>query len=155
MRILKSDYWLLISDDLWVIVAKGSHPFPSRTRKLSPSAPMVLHAQVCGRVGRCPIKLARERVKEEAPVKTGAFSLVAGCRIGPGGRMKRKIRPVHDSRGLHIPQGFLEEMGMDGMLEVVVKGDEILIRAAEDPQVTADRERRRVRMPSGRRLFLD
>src|SRR5258705_3446294 len=43
------------SHDFWVIVAKGFHPFPSRTRKLSPSAPMVLHAQVCGRVGRCPI----------------------------------------------------------------------------------------------------
>jgi hypothetical protein len=55
-RILDSDYWLLSSFNFWVIVARGSHPFPSRTRKLSPSAPMVLHAQVCGRVGRCPIK---------------------------------------------------------------------------------------------------
>jgi hypothetical protein len=34
----------LISKQFWVIPAKGSHPFPSRTRKLSPSAPMVLHA---------------------------------------------------------------------------------------------------------------
>jgi hypothetical protein len=41
---------------LWVIIAWGSHPFPSRTRKLSPTAPMVLHARVCGRVGSCPIK---------------------------------------------------------------------------------------------------
>src|SRR5579871_1089782 len=41
---------------LWVIVARGFHPFPSRTRKLSLSAPMVLHAQVCGRVGSRPIK---------------------------------------------------------------------------------------------------
>ena len=52
--------------NLWVIVAKGSHPFPSRTRKLSPSAPMVLHARVCGRVGRCPIK-------KEAPVMSRGF----------------------------------------------------------------------------------
>ena len=33
-----------------VIVAEGSHPFPSRTRKLSPHAPMVL--PFGGRVGR-------------------------------------------------------------------------------------------------------
>ena len=33
-----------IQNRFWVIVARGSHPFPSRTRKLSPSAPMVLHA---------------------------------------------------------------------------------------------------------------
>ena len=36
-----------------VATPKRSHPFPSRTRKLSSSGPMVLQAQVCGRVGRC------------------------------------------------------------------------------------------------------
>ncbi len=35
-----------------VAMPRGSHPFPSRTRKLSPSGPMVLHGQLCGRVGR-------------------------------------------------------------------------------------------------------
>ena len=35
-----------------VVIAIRSHPFPSRTRKLSLSAPMVLHGQLCGRVGR-------------------------------------------------------------------------------------------------------
>ena len=39
----------------WVTIARGTHPFPSRTRKLSLSAPMVLRAQVCGRVGSCPV----------------------------------------------------------------------------------------------------
>ena len=33
-------------------MAKGKHPAPFRTWKLSPSAPMVLHAGACGRVGR-------------------------------------------------------------------------------------------------------
>ena len=33
-------------------MAKGKHPAPFRTRKLSPSAPMVLHVRACGRVGR-------------------------------------------------------------------------------------------------------
>src|SRR5216684_8863183 len=30
--------------DLSVILPRGIHPFPSRTRKLSPAGPMVLHA---------------------------------------------------------------------------------------------------------------
>src|SRR5436190_3594450 len=34
-------------------IPKRSHPFPSRTRKLSSSGPMVLQGQLCGRVGRC------------------------------------------------------------------------------------------------------
>ena len=36
-----------------VAIAKGFHPFPFRTRPLSPSEPMVLHGKLCGRVGRC------------------------------------------------------------------------------------------------------
>ena len=35
-----------------VVLARGSHPIPSRTRSLSLSAPMVLHDVSCGRVGR-------------------------------------------------------------------------------------------------------
>ena len=36
-----------------VTIEKGKHLFPSRTEKLSPSSPMVLLPQGCGRVGRC------------------------------------------------------------------------------------------------------
>ncbi len=50
----------------WVTVARGSHPFPSRTRKLSLSAPMVLHARVCGRVGRRPINLKNPGLRDES-----------------------------------------------------------------------------------------
>src|SRR5438270_14049751 len=39
-----------------VIIPWGYHPFPSRTRKLSPTGPIVLYAKVCGRVGRRRIK---------------------------------------------------------------------------------------------------
>ena len=35
-----------------VIKPRGSHPFPSRTRKLSLAGPMILHGQLCGNVGR-------------------------------------------------------------------------------------------------------
>ena len=34
-----------------VVVSRGPHPFPSRTRKLSLLEPMVLRGQLCGRVG--------------------------------------------------------------------------------------------------------
>ncbi len=36
-----------------VVMARGNHPFPSRTRQLSPSAPMVLAGRPVGRVGHC------------------------------------------------------------------------------------------------------
>jgi hypothetical protein len=39
----------------------GVHPFPSRTRKLSPAGPIVLHAKVCGRVGHRRHKKQRPR----------------------------------------------------------------------------------------------
>ncbi len=35
------------------MMAEGTHPFPYRTRPLSPPAPMVLIPQGIGRVGRC------------------------------------------------------------------------------------------------------
>ena len=36
-----------------VVIVEGLHPFPSRTRKLSPPTPMVLRGKPRGRVGRC------------------------------------------------------------------------------------------------------
>ena len=45
-----------------VAIGEGSHPFPFRTRKLSLPPPMVLHAQVCGRVGRCRGLVSTERL---------------------------------------------------------------------------------------------
>ena len=36
-----------------VAIGEGSHPFPCRTRPLSPLPPMVLHGKPCGRVGHC------------------------------------------------------------------------------------------------------
>ena len=39
-------------DTVSVAIAEGKHPVPSRTRKLSPPAPMVLPGRLGGRVGR-------------------------------------------------------------------------------------------------------
>src|ERR1700747_726321 len=42
---------LLSASSLPVTIPRGSHPFPSRTRKLSLAGPMVLHEKLCGRLG--------------------------------------------------------------------------------------------------------
>ena len=43
-----------------VVMPEGFHPFPSRTRKLSPPRPMILLPRGSGKVGRCrDIKKAR------------------------------------------------------------------------------------------------
>src|SRR5687767_8000313 len=64
-------------------MSKGSHPFPSRTRKLSPSEPMVLRGKPRGRVGRC-------RIFFESPVarkSSGAFAFSASASV-PGGLLR-------------------------------------------------------------------
>ena len=39
---------------IWLVAkVEGSYPIPFRTRKSSPPTPMVLHRQLCGRVGHC------------------------------------------------------------------------------------------------------
>ena len=40
-----------------VTMPEGPHPFPSRTRKLSPPGPMILQPRGCGKVGRCRVLL--------------------------------------------------------------------------------------------------
>src|SRR6476620_5588482 len=48
-----------LTTDFPVAIAAGSHPFPSRTRKLRLPAPMVLGGRPPGRVGRRRISQAR------------------------------------------------------------------------------------------------
>ena len=43
--------------------AWGTHPFPSRTRRLRPKRPMVLHWRRCGRAGGCRIPFKKNREK--------------------------------------------------------------------------------------------
>src|SRR5215813_1287785 len=45
-----------------VTVAEGIHPFPSRTRSLSPPAPTILRGKPRGTIGRCrPPRLRSQR----------------------------------------------------------------------------------------------
>ena len=57
-----------ISDNryFWWRCAWGKHPFPSRTRRLRPRRPMVLHWRRCGRAGGRQIKkIKRKRFQIE------------------------------------------------------------------------------------------
>ena len=65
-----------------VVIGEGSHPFPFRTRKLSPLPPMVLHAQVCGRVGHCRGLFPKARCESVGPFLFWVRgSCLAGSRV--------------------------------------------------------------------------
>src|SRR6185503_17084714 len=63
---------------LSVVLAEGERPVPSRTRKLSPPAPMVLHSPGCGRVGR-----RRHSTLEKPPGKPAGLFLFRECLCSP------------------------------------------------------------------------
>src|SRR5690606_18787474 len=78
----------------------GKRPVPFRTRKLSPSAPMVLHSRGCGRVGRRRTQTtifglhriggAQKFFSAESPLRTRFRGrLGSEERCGVGGRASR------------------------------------------------------------------
>jgi formamidopyrimidine-DNA glycosylase len=88
-----------------VVIGAGSHPFPFRTRKLRLLPPMVLRAQVRGRVGRC-----RGYIEGlDAEEASGPFLFLPTGRwsVHPGGKCRRAVpsagsctmptRPQHGS----------------------------------------------------------
>ncbi len=72
-----------------VTIAWGSHPIPFRTRKLSPTAPMVLQGKPCGRVGRCRIVF----LPRSAPVERGFFCARAAWSGGLALRDRLRVAP--------------------------------------------------------------
>src|SRR6266542_3512233 len=65
------------------VIAKGKHPVPFRTRKLSPSAPMVLRGGPRGRVGRrrtCLKRVAPDTVERPSSLVWIVLRLEAGER---------------------------------------------------------------------------
>src|ERR1700754_3044984 len=82
-----------------VAIAVGKHPVPSRTRKLSPPAPMVLHGRPCGRVGR-----RRTQPEEEGPPQPGGpSSIVLDSSIHR--QMMRVVRTSGRARRQRKPGG--------------------------------------------------
>src|SRR5260370_338455 len=74
-----------------VVLAEGKHPVPSRTRKLSPPAPMVLHGRLCGRVGH----RRTQRKRREGPTGNGgAFLIFRGTEFRARRERSRETRPT-------------------------------------------------------------
>lgn len=69
-------------------IAKGKHPVPYRTRKLSLSAPMVLQPRGCGRVGRRRTYIVEEGSPLGGP--SSAFLDTLGARDGGEKRATRR-----------------------------------------------------------------
>ena len=49
-------------------------------------------------------------------------------------RLRKEVKPRMDSEGLRIPREFLELAGLDGEVQIVVRGRVVEIHEAPDPQ---------------------
>ena len=85
-----------------VATPERSHPFPSRTRKLSSPGPMVLQGQPCGRVGRC--RGFEGSIERSSPLLFfGCLADFAGARAsspGAGWRLSVRLTCFRGSAGL-------------------------------------------------------
>ena len=81
-----------------VAMAKGKHPVPFRTRKLSPSAPMVLRGGPRGRVGRrrTPSSRGRSPTGSGLNCVTGRSSSPVDQRSSPAHRRATHSGAPHD-----------------------------------------------------------
>src|SRR5258707_4662803 len=68
-----------------VVIERGSHPFPFRTRQLSLSSPMILRGQLCGKVGR-----RRDKIYERPSSNRGPFPFVTLPARGPAHYRERR-----------------------------------------------------------------
>jgi antitoxin MazE len=88
---------------------------------------MVLHAQVCGRVGRCPIKTSPGESRGFFlfdPFQQSNYNVI----------MKASLIQIGNSRGVRIPKAFLKEAGLHDQIEIEVRGSQIVLRASKRPR---------------------
>jgi len=95
-----------------VVIGSGAHPFPFRTRKLSLIPPMVLHAKVCGRVGRCRHYSLETRPRTSVRGRVCCTATRAGPRTArPGGPAPAERRSRRIDR---FAVGYLEKRPVAG-----------------------------------------
>jgi hypothetical protein len=84
------------------VIAWGKRPVPSRTRKLRPTAPMVLHPGGCGRVGHRRTLFMKNRGREPQPHGWGspAFNPQTSPSHGPP-PAARDMRSATPNAGEH------------------------------------------------------
>jgi two-component system NtrC family sensor kinase len=119
-----------------VAMAKELHPFPSRTRKLSPSAPMVLHGKLCGRVGR-----RRNPFCPESHRDSGLFYFSGGCFCNIVCCVPRQMKCVftfksgmcYGSKGLSLQEVKIqlgEQVGIRGIKTKIAFNVSLLLLAS-------------------------
>jgi hypothetical protein len=74
-----SEYFAPVCAGGLVTIAEGKHPFPSRTRSLSPPAPTILQGQPCGTIGRCRSPRAQSRTNARDHSGRGRCCSRVGC----------------------------------------------------------------------------
>ena len=84
---------------IWWRCAWGTHPFPSRTRRLRPERPMVLHWRRCGRVGGCQTESNEMKASQRRSLNP----------------LRSRSRPLvnakHELSGVNIPYGGVAQLG--------------------------------------------
>ena len=118
-------------------MSEGSHPFPSRTRKLSPPEPMVLRGKPRGRVGRCRIFLEYTPVLLASARTTGVLFCPL---ISPPAGARRLRCGASPNRDMSMPR-------YGGALSIVSRARRC--HAAADPPAArrGAAERLRARLP--------
>ena len=48
--------------------------------------------------------------------------------------MKTKIIKIGNSQGVRIPKPIIEQSGLDGEIELLLKNDKIILQAVEEPR---------------------
>ena len=93
------------------VTAWGKRPVPSRTRKLRPTAPMVLHPGGCGRVGRRRTPLNRSRTPH--PTVRGPPHLTPKPKTLPQHPQVSRHPPAAPAGRHHPPAAPAEASGPD------------------------------------------
>ena len=107
-----------------VATPEGSHPIPSRTRKLSPPRPMVLHGKLCGRVGRCQNFLRTPPGQPSGGVRL--FMVRSAC--GPWWNRRADRSPRLASRSGRWRTGLATPRLLTGALRTVLDSHQASLR---------------------------
>lgn len=52
--------------------------------------------------------------------------------------MKTKLVPIGNSKGIRIPKALIQQAGLNGSVEMIVRGNELVLRAVRRPRAGWD-----------------
>lgn len=59
--------------------------------------------------------------------------------------MRTKLVSIGNSKGIRLPRAILQQCGLDGDIELEVKGNQLVVRAANNPRAGWDEAFRKMR----------